>query len=309
MTTTRPVISIIIPVYNGERTISATINSVLAQTFTDFEIIVINDGSRDRTVEAVASITDPRIQLYSYPNARQATSRNRGIRHAQGDFFAFLDADDLWTADKLADQLAALQAYPEAGLAYSWTDYIDEGDRFVQAGRHQTINGDARAALLANNFIENGSNPLVRRSAIEATGEFEASLPPAEDWDYWLRLADHYPFAAVPKPQILYRLSSTSSSANLALQANQCQRVLNRAFERLPAEFQALRGRSTANLYKYLAWKALGSPPSRASSWAAIHYIIQYARYEPETIRELKFILVMLLKSGRQLLWPAQPAG
>jgi glycosyltransferase involved in cell wall biosynthesis len=90
-----PLISVVIPVYNGEKTILETIESVLNQSFTDFEIIVINDGSQDATLEIVSSIKDPRLKVFSYPNAGQAIARNRGVSHAVGEFVSFLDADDL----------------------------------------------------------------------------------------------------------------------------------------------------------------------------------------------------------------------
>ena len=90
-----PLISVIIPVYNGEITIKETIDSVLTQTFLDFELIVINDGSQDLTLKIVSSILDPRLKVFSYPNAGLAATRNRGISHASGEYISFIDADDL----------------------------------------------------------------------------------------------------------------------------------------------------------------------------------------------------------------------
>src|SRR4028119_812278 len=109
-------ISVIIPVYNGEKTIQETIESVLNQTFTDFELIVINDGSQDATLEIVERIQDSRLKVLSYPNAGQAASRNRGLSHASGEYISFIDADDLWTPDKLEAQLRALQDNPQAAV-------------------------------------------------------------------------------------------------------------------------------------------------------------------------------------------------
>src|SRR3712207_5841233 len=94
-------ISVIVPAYKGEKTIQKTIESVLNQTFTDFELIVINDGSQDATLDVVSSIQDSRLKLFSYPNAGISTTRNRGIYHAVGEYISFIDADDLWTPDKL----------------------------------------------------------------------------------------------------------------------------------------------------------------------------------------------------------------
>jgi glycosyltransferase involved in cell wall biosynthesis len=96
-----PLISVVIPVYNGERTIYDAITSVLAQTFQDFELIVIDDGSQDSTTDILAAIHDPRLKVFSFENAGPSKSRNRGISFACGEYISFLDADDLWTPDKL----------------------------------------------------------------------------------------------------------------------------------------------------------------------------------------------------------------
>src|SRR5919202_4312270 len=202
-----PLISVIIPAYNAEKTIKQTIESVLNQTFSDFEIIVINDGSQDSTLEIVSSIPDPRIKVFSYPNAGPQKSRNRGWGNASGEYVSFLDADDLWTPDKLEAQLKALQENPQAAVAYSWSDWIDESGQFLRAGGHITVNGNAYEKLLLRDFVESGSNPLIRRQALDKVGDFDQSVTPAEDWDMWLRLAARYEFVTVPSPQILYRIS------------------------------------------------------------------------------------------------------
>ena len=122
MRATMPLISVIIPVYNAEATIKETIDSVLNQTFTNLELIVINDGSKDSSLSIISNIKDSRLKLFSYDNAGVAISRNRGIKKASGKFIAFIDADDLWTSDKLEAQLKALQSNPQAAVAYSWVD-------------------------------------------------------------------------------------------------------------------------------------------------------------------------------------------
>src|SRR4028118_1589922 len=157
-----PLISVIIPVYNGEKTIRETIESILNQTFTDFELIVINDGSQDATLEIVECIQDSRLKVFSYPNAGQAASRNQGISHACGRYISFIDADDLWAPDKLEAQLKALQANPQAAVAYSWTKCIDELGQFSRRGSHISATGNVYGKLLLIDFIENGSNPLIR---------------------------------------------------------------------------------------------------------------------------------------------------
>jgi glycosyltransferase involved in cell wall biosynthesis len=108
-----PLISVVIPVYNGEKTIQETIKSVLNQTFQSLELIIVNDGSNDETLKVISIIKDPRIKVFSYPNAGLSASRNRGLAHATGEYISFIDADDLWTPDKLEAQLKVLQENPK----------------------------------------------------------------------------------------------------------------------------------------------------------------------------------------------------
>ena len=236
-----PTISVILPVYNGEKTIRATLESVIEQTFTDFELLIINDGSIDGTLTVIESLNDSRIQVFSYTNAGLSASRNRGISRATGEYLAFIDADDLWTADKLEAQFQALQDNPEAAVAYSWTDYINDAGEYIYSGSHLSVNGDALPHLLLLCFLENGSNPLIRREALLDVGDFDETLPAAEDWDMYFRLAAKYQFACVPRPQILYRITASSMSADILQQEAACLKVLDRAFDRAPKELQYLQ--------------------------------------------------------------------
>ncbi|MGL4503477.1 MAG: glycosyltransferase family 2 protein, partial [Planktothrix sp.] len=195
-------ISIVIPAYNAQETIQKTIESVLNQTVQDFEIIVVNDGSTDSTLDAVSQIHDPRIRVFSYPNSGAASTRNQGFKHSSGEYIAFLDADDLWANNKLELQLKALQNNPQAAVAYSWTDYIDESGEFLRPGTHVTKNGNVYPALLVQNFLESGSNPLIRREAFAEVGGFDPSLLGGQDTDLYIRLAARYPFIGVPVVQI-----------------------------------------------------------------------------------------------------------
>ncbi|WP_144017894.1 glycosyltransferase, partial [Planktothrix sp. PCC 11201] len=182
----------------------------------------------------IREIEDSRIRIFSYSNAGLASSRNRGIDHAQGEYITFLDADDLWTPDKLEAQFQALQEHPEAAVAYSWTDYIDQSSQFLHSGRQITINGDVYEHLLVNNFLENGSNPLIRKQALNQVGEFDTSLKAGEDWDMWLRLAADYQFVVVTRPQILYRVSTGSMSSQIKNQERECLKVIEKAFKFAP---------------------------------------------------------------------------
>ena len=182
-------ISVIIPVFNGEKTIKETIESVLNQTFSDLELIVIDDGSHDSTLNIISCVRDLRLKVFSCANAGVCVSRNRGFSHASGEFISFLDADDLWAPNKLEAQLKALEANPQAAVAYSWVDYIDRTGKFSRAGNQITANGNIYEKLLVHNVLENGSNPLIRRQALAEVGGFNQKFSGTADWDMWLRLA------------------------------------------------------------------------------------------------------------------------
>lgn len=304
-----PRISVVIPAYNSADTIRETVESVLNQTFSDFEIIVIDDGSQDATLEILTRIQDLRLKVFSYPNAGASTSRNRGLALARGKFIAFLDADDLWTPDKLEAQLNALQANPQASVAYSWTDFIDKDGRFLWSGLHITVNGDALEKLLVVNFLENGSNPLIRKQALTEVGGFDPSLGSAEDWELWLRLAAYYQFVAVPKPQILYRRTSSSKSANILRHEAASLSVIDLAFARAPANLQYLKRRSLTHLYKYLTSRVTYGLPARYKGVLTLKFLGRAIRYDPTLpFKQLRFVAASLLKAVTMILVPAQLA-
>lgn len=118
MNTTPPLISIIMPCLNGERHIQAAIDSVLAQTCDDFDLIVVDNGSTDRTSEILGSVNDPRLRVFTLPERGVSRARNRGLREARGTFIAFLDSDDTWSAEFLEKMHTALASDPKAVLAY-----------------------------------------------------------------------------------------------------------------------------------------------------------------------------------------------
>ena len=298
-------ISVIIPAYNSEKTIKETIQSVLNQTFTNFELIIINDGSQDSTLDVIAEIQDSRIKVFSYPNAGGNVSRNRGLHQAVAEFVSFLDADDLWTPDKLQSQLKALEENVTAKVAYSWTNYINANSEIVLSGTHLTANGDVYENLLVTNFLENGSNPLICREALIELGGFYESLGAAQDWDMWLRLACKFDFICVPSAQILYRISANSVSSNLVRQEKACLRVLERAYKERPLALKHTWNLSLTNLYKYLTCKALQKPFNRQKGLTAAKFLWNYILNDSLRFKRITFTLKLSLKIIIILLMPA----
>ncbi len=301
-------VSVIIPVYNGEKTIKQTIESVFQQTLTDWELIVIDDGSQDSTLEIVHSIQDSRLKVFTYQNSGVSASRNRGIAQSTGEFISFLDADDLWTPDKLESQLKALQKNPQADVAYSWTDWIDESGKFLRPGGHITVNGNAYKQLLVRDFIESGSNPLIRRQALNEVGGFEESLAYGEDWDMWLRLAARYEFVTIPSPQILYRISPKSASFNIWKMEEGSLQIIERAFASAPASLQYLKREVLASRYKYLTFKAVEGNPEPQKGLAALRFLWQTIIHEPSMLLRVRVILIVFLKIAIAVLLPSQLA-
>lgn len=300
-----PLISVIIPAYNSEKTIQETIESVLKQTFSDFELIIVNDGSTDTTLEIISSIKDPRIKVFTYPNAGVAVSRNRGISHSTGEFISFLDADDLWTADKLEAQLKALQENPEAAVAYSWLDSIDESGNFLRPGTRTTENGNIYDKLFLIPFVSSGSNGLIRRQPLIEIDGFDESLAASQDYDLYLRLAARYDFVCVPAVQILYRILSGSMSTNIRRLEATSLLVRERAFKESPQSLNPeLKRYSIGNFYKDFTFKLLNMPAKRERGLQAAKLFWNAVKYDPELLQRrifwkvlLRIIIIVILPS------------
>jgi len=297
-----PTVSVIIPAYNAEKTILETIESLQKQTFTDFEIIVINDGSTDSTVELLSKISDLRLKVYTFPNGGLPVARNRGIEKATGEFITFIDADDLWTPDKLESQVTALQQNPEAGVAYSWTAFINEHSEYMYAWEPLYHQGNVYPQLLIRNFISSGSNLMVRREFIEAAGKFDATLKSVEDWDYYLRLAALCPFVLVPKYQILYRRSSQSMTSKVDVMEKYILIVTERAFQLAPEELKFLKNRSLANSYRFLVQLSLAHALDEKGVKQASRNIRKSILFSPPILLERKTQRLLLKVTLMRLL-------
>lgn len=300
----------VIPVYNGELTVEKTIRSVLSQTFSDFEVIVINDGSIDSTLDILNKIQDPRVKVFSFPNSGLSASRNRGIELACGKFVSFIDADDLWTLDKLEDQKNALQENPDVAVVYSWTDFVDESGNLLGYGIRQTVNGYVFPDLLMFYFIGSGSNALIRKHVFDTVGGFDETLTSAEDLDMFLRLAARYQFLAIPKPQILYRLTSSSMSKNVLRQERESLKVLQRAFSCEPGvSFSHLKKYTYANLYIYLATQALRGNTDRERVKIAAEFLWASIKYNPSILKQYRYVMTLVFKILTSFFLPPRQAG
>jgi GT2 family glycosyltransferase len=282
-----PIISVVIPTYNAERTILNTVESVQKQTFSDIEILLINDGSTDQTLDLIQHISDQRLKIFSYENAGLPVTRNRGVSHAAGEFISFIDADDLWTPDKLELQLLALQQHPEAGVAYSWTSYfIDGQETSIFPYDSISLNGNVYSKILVNNFVASGSNILVRRKVVESLGGFEPTLRACEDWDFYIRLAAKWDFVVVPKHQILYRQSSNAMTSQVDIMEKEALRVVERAYSAAPPEYHSLKRQSLAWVYAYCTQQYLKCTNDMGGVKQAAQKLWQAIQLRPQILLE-----------------------
>lgn len=205
-------ISVIIPLYNKETTIKRTIESVLNQTFQDFEIVVIDDGSTDHSVEVVGAISDPRIRLINQPNAGVSAARNAGIMASRYDYVAFLDADDEWDSDFLETINSLISKFPTASV-FATNYRFSNQDNVITPTIIRGLKTN-EPSIIDNYFqIVSNSHPLVcssavaiRKEAIDSIGGFPKGIKAGEDLLTWARLASRYPVAYDPTPHSTFNI-------------------------------------------------------------------------------------------------------
>lgn len=263
-----PTVSVIMPVYNVARYVRDSIHSVLAQTFTDFELIIVDDGSTDASPDICRSFDDPRIEIIRQANRGLAGARNTGIRAARGRYVALLDSDDLWQAEKLAAHVAHLDANPDVGVSFDRSTFIDDDGRplgIVQSPRLRDI---SPAHVLLRNPIGNGSAPMFRREVFEdiATpgpdGElrwFDESFRQSEDIECWVRIAlsTRWKFQGLDAVLTLYRVSDSGLSANIERQLESWERMMEKTRSRWPAFVEQWSRLARAYQLRYLARRAV----------------------------------------------------
>lgn len=222
-----PTVSVIIPAYNAEAFIADTIQSALDQTYRDIEIIVVDDGSSDRTVACARTFGDA-VRVHQQRNGGVARARNAGVSLARGEWIAFLDSDDLWLPDKIEQQLAV------SGVM-TFTDRYNIGDRGdlpeIQSVCQPMRGGDIFEALLCGNFITTTS-VMIRRALFEQYGGFNVAFNGTEDWDLWLQVAADHEIGFCAKPLVRYRLHQGGISRNFARMNRERLQVISRAMAR-----------------------------------------------------------------------------
>lgn len=206
--TVQPLVSVITPAYNAARFIRETLDSALAQTYPRVEVIVVDDGSTDETAEILRGYGS-RIRYIHQTNQGVSAARNRAIAASHGEIIAFLDADDVWFAEKLALQVEEYVGHPETGMIACGTYYIDEHGVVFDQRKPSKFKSRQQAfkAFLIGNRINGGpSTVIVPKRCLDAVGGFDPMLHGTEDWDLWIRLAQRFSVRSVDRSLSRYRV-------------------------------------------------------------------------------------------------------
>ncbi len=302
-------VSVILPIYGVEKYIAEAVRSVLAQTFSDFELLIIDDGSPDRSVEICQQFTDPRIRIIQQKNRGLSGARNTGIRHAQGEYLAFLDGDDLWAPEKLEKHVAHLDNAPKVGLSFSRSAFVDEAGQDLETYQMPQLTGITASYLLCCNPVGNGSAPVIRRQVFQAIGRktaagevgyFDESFRRAEDIECWLRIAiqTSWSLEGIPEALTLYRVNAGGLSASIPKQLASWEAVLEKTRSYAPELVAQWEPIARAYQLLYLARTAVRLR-IRDLAVSLVHRAI--AAHPPILLKEPRRTLLTLMAA--YLLW------
>ena len=266
-----PRVTIVVPAYNAARTLPETLSSLLAQTFLDLEIVVVDDGSSDATAAIAAGFQhDPRVRLVRQRNRGLAGARNSGIAAATGDLIGFCDADDLWEPWKLQAHVRHLDAAPHVGISYAGSALIDEAGKLLKQAQRPRLSGIDAAHILKRNPVGNGSAPVIRRAvfaaiayrpAFEAQRDwyFDETFRQSEDIECWMRIAlsTNWQFEGVPGLLTRYRISAGGLSAATDRQLAAWEAMVAKLTPYDPAMMTRLAPVARSYQLRYLARRAV----------------------------------------------------
>lgn len=258
----KPFVSIVLPAYNAAQHLESTLDSVLSQTYKDFELVIVDDGSSDETYTLAESFCkrDSRIKLIHQENQGAAAARNKGIQNAQGIYIAFLDADDLWVADKLAIQVEHLEQDPKLGMSFGKVQYITAED--VAAA---TISSVKLTNITAKDFFEENlavtpSNTVFRKEALLQVGGFneDSNLLGFEDVELFIHtICEGWKIEGINKNLISYRLSEAGVSSDLSRMEKRWYLLVQKVKIYAPSLVEAHYRSSEAKMLRYLARRSL----------------------------------------------------
>lgn len=276
-----PLVSVVIPVYNGEAFVAQAIESVLAQTWPNVELIVINDGSTDRSAEVIARYGD-RLVLVEQANQGVAAARNAGMSRARGQFIALLDQDDWWRPEKLARQVPLMLSNPRVGLVHTAVDHYDQtrqqwAEPLNPQARPELLVGRCFRQLLLENQIYN-STVLLRAEALRQVGLCDLSIQgnTVQDYDLWLRIAQDWELAYVPEPLVVFRIHRHQGTWDRSFMLSEEARLLERVLAQQQLTEEPELRRRMARLYDQLGTVQLEAG-DRSSARESFRRSLQWA--------------------------------
>jgi len=224
---TRGLVSVIVPVYNREKFVHDALESILAQTYRDIEIVAVNDGSTDGSLEVLQSFQErfpAKVRVLDQSNQGQVVARNAAIAESRGEYIAFLDSDDLWLPDKLTKQMPLF--VDNVGLVYCAIYNMDEAGQTLDITPCESeLRGHAYHRLLTSNGMTGGS-VVLSRAALQAVGVFDVDLSAAENWDLWIRVSKQFSIDYIDEPLVKYRKHVGNMSKNHGLMMNAIEQIL-----------------------------------------------------------------------------------
>lgn len=243
-----PKVSVIMPVYNGERFLAEAIESVLRQTFEDFELICVNDGSTDRSQDIIDGFSDPRLKSIVQRNAGLPNARNTGIRASKGQYIAFLDCDDLYFPFSLEKRVDYLSSSEGRFLVHSDFIVIDETgvETPLLANSRKNVvtpSGKCFKRLFLEGTVINTCSVMIKRDVLKTIGYFDESFFHAEDYDMWLRISYRYPISFISEATVKYRMHTENMSHNTINAEIYSAKALLKAAENVP-DIEKIIGKS-----------------------------------------------------------------
>lgn len=229
-----PLVSIIMPTYNREKYLPFAIDSVITQTFNNFEMIIVDDGSSDNTKQLIEQYkNDKRIRYFYQENQGQSVARNVGLKQANGKYICFLDSDDLFMPEKLAKQVAFLENNPEIAITHSDEELIDENGHVFSTYNMERYSGILYEKLLIDNCISI-TTAMVRRECFEELGMFDETVKVADDYELWLRFSTKYKFHYEAQYFAKYRVMKNQLSSDKTARFNSNKRIIENFFTQFP---------------------------------------------------------------------------
>jgi glycosyltransferase involved in cell wall biosynthesis len=269
----KPEVTVLIPAYNRANLIIESLESVFAQTYRDFEIIVVDDGSTDNTAEVLHPLEEQGLLRYIYQkNAGEAAARNKGLLEARGRYIAFLDSDDLFEPEKLELQTEYLQNHPEVGLVHSGYIKFDNAGNNLGYRDASWFSGSIYPKILLYwTTLMAVDAVLIPRSVLENVGLFNENLRTGPDLDLWRRIARRYPFGFINKSLARVRVHEGNISGNKMDAAEGFAKYLNKAFEDDPALSLRFRQQAFSKMYSSMAYNLLGDENKQAVQVARLN--------------------------------------